>query len=182
MCVPQIADAVSDVAAYRSNLDWTRSYVETFLAERLPGAKIELWFNTKDDFDIPELYLTAIGSSIESGDEGLVGRGNRPNGLIAMRRPYSMEGLCGKNPVYHVGKLYSLVAEEASRALHETFGVPAEVWLVSQEGRQLNDPWQAVVRSSADLPEAEARAVLQKCLDGIPSITDRLLAGQIEPY
>ena len=66
--------------------------------------------NTRDDAARQELYLTAIGSSIESGDEGVVGRGNRANGLISMLRPMSVEGVSGKNPVYHVGKLYNLAA------------------------------------------------------------------------
>ena len=69
---------------------------------------VSVSLNTRDNFDTNELYLTVIGSSIESGDEGLVGRGNRINGLISSGRPMSMEGACGKNPVYHVGKLYNL--------------------------------------------------------------------------
>jgi S-adenosylmethionine synthetase len=64
--------------------------------------------------DIPdrdELYLTYTGSSIESGDEGVVGRGNRVTGLITPLRPMNIEGASGKNPVYHVGKLYNLAAQ-----------------------------------------------------------------------
>jgi S-adenosylmethionine synthetase len=182
LCIPQIAAEVPDAGAYKSNLAWVQLYVERFLADRMPDADAEVWLNTKDDYSIPELYLTAIGSSIESGDEGLVGRGNRPNGLIAMGRPYSMEGVCGKNPVYHVGKLYNLVALEAAQALQAQFGAPVEVWLVSQEGRDLADPWQAVVRSGVDLPAEAVNETLQVCLTMFPAITDRLLAGQIEPF
>jgi S-adenosylmethionine synthetase len=182
VCVPQIAAEVADADAYKTNLAWVHAYVQAFFAERLPDVEAQVWLNTKDDYAIPELYLTAVGSSIESGDEGLVGRGNRPNGLIAMGRPYSMEGLCGKNPVYHVGKLYNLVALEAGQALHRRFHVPVEVWLTSQEGRDLADPWQVVVRSAVELPADGVRETLEECLAMLPTLTDQLLAGQIEPF
>ena len=51
---------------------------------------------------VPQLgahYLTAIGSSIKNGDEGLVGRGNRIQGLISPTRLMSIEGTAGKNPI-----------------------------------------------------------------------------------
>ncbi len=182
LCVPQIAAEVTNAETYKSHLAWVQSYVERFLADRMPDADVQVWVNTKDDYTIPELYLTAIGSSIESGDEGLVGRGNRPNGLIAMGRPYSMEGVCGKNPVYHVGKLYNLVALEAAQALHQRCGAPVEVWLVSQEGRDLADPWQAVVRSGGELTAGVVSETLRECLSMLPVITDRLLAGEMELF
>ena len=67
--------------------------------------------NARDVPEKDELYLTYTGSSIESGDEGVVGRGNRVNGLITPLRPMNLEGANGKNPVYHVGKLYNIAAQ-----------------------------------------------------------------------
>ncbi|MHA1487030.1 MAG: methionine adenosyltransferase, partial [Promethearchaeota archaeon] len=54
------------------------------------------------------LYLTITGTSAEAGDDGEVGRGNRSNGLITPCRPMSLEAVCGKNPINHVGKLYNV--------------------------------------------------------------------------
>jgi S-adenosylmethionine synthetase len=182
LCVPQIADAVPDAAAYGKNLEEIEAQVRAWSEEMLPGYRISLALNTKDDFDRPELYLTAIGSSIESGDEGLVGRGNRINGLIAMCRPYSMEGACGKNPVYHTGKLYGVLAIEAARRLHGLFGQPVNVWLIGQEGRQLDDPWQAAVASRDALPESGVRECLKEVLESLPKVTESLLAGEVELF
>jgi S-adenosylmethionine synthetase len=133
---------------------------------------VALSVNTKDNFDIPELYLTAIGSSIESGDEGLVGRGNRSNGIISMVRPYSMEGAAGKNPVYHVGKLYNVAAQAIAAELVRRFGGRHEVWMVSQEGRALHDPWQIVVRTDSSI----------EILDRLPEFTTSLIDGRIRVY
>ena len=43
------------------------------------------------------------------GDDGQVGRGNRANGLITPYRLMSIEAAAGKNPVTHVGKLYTVL-------------------------------------------------------------------------
>ncbi|MGH3697103.1 MAG: methionine adenosyltransferase [Pseudonocardiaceae bacterium] len=83
-------------------------------AAELPGHKAAFRLNTRDILGQDEIYLTYTGSSIESGDEGLVGCGNRVNGLITPLSPMNLEGANGKNPVYHVGKLYN-VARNRSR-------------------------------------------------------------------
>lgn len=77
--------------------------------------------NARDIVERDELYLTFTGSSIESGDEGLVGRGNRVNGLITPLRAMNLEGANGKNPVYHVGKLYNVAARLIAQRLHRRF-------------------------------------------------------------
>ena len=182
LCIPQIAGAVDDLDAYQSNLASVRDAIVVWVDELLPEVHLSLSLNTKDDVERPELYLTAIGSSIETGDEGLVGRGNRANGLIAMHRPYSMEGVCGKNPVYHVGKLYSLLAFDLARRVGSAFGTRADAWLVGQEGRRLDDPWQVLLRTEATLQEADVRPVVEACLATLPTLTDALIAGEVEAY
>jgi hypothetical protein len=52
--------------------------------------------------------LTVLGTSAEGGDCGEVGRGNRVNGIAASNRPLGLEAAAGKNPVSHVGKIYTL--------------------------------------------------------------------------
>src|SRR5208282_3304614 len=65
--------------------------------------------NTADDPELGRYYLTVTGLSMEAGDDGSVGRGNRANGLITPCRPMSLEASAGKNPVNHVGKIYNLL-------------------------------------------------------------------------
>lgn len=88
------------------------------------------------------MYLTVLGTSAEGADSGQVGRGNRVNGVISLNRPQSMEAHAGKNPISHVGKIYSyfsshLAQQLASRVdgVHEAY-----VHLCSQIGRPINEP------------------------------------------
>lgn len=179
MCVPQIANYVQSTTEYERNLEDVRSDAEAVLRNFF-GNRFTLHLNTRDNPDMGQLYLTATGSSIESGDEGLVGRGNRINGVIANNRPMSMEGANGKNPVYHVGKLYNIAAFRIAQAIHQETGSPAEAYLISQTGRDLLNPWKAYVK--LDQPHAQTEQVVEivrRQLALIPQITEELLRGEI---
>jgi len=118
-CVPQKSAYVPDRAAYLANRDVVGAECRRLLANRFPEASGRIRVNVRDLPERDELYLTVTGSSIESGDEGVVGRGNRVNGLITPLRPMNVEGVAGKNPVYHVGKLYNLLAQRMAARLTE---------------------------------------------------------------
>lgn len=179
MCVPQIANHVSNATEYKENLELVRTDLEQEL-EKFFGKNFTLHLNTRDNFGTGQLYLTATGSSIESGDEGLVGRGNRINGLIANNRPMSMEGANGKNPVYHVGKLYNIAAFRTAKAIYEETGSPAEVFFVSQTGQDLINPWKAYVKlDKKDTPIEGVAGIVRAQLALIPQITEELLRGEI---
>ncbi len=53
-------------------------------------------------------------TSVEMGDDGATGRGNRGNCLITPMRPMSIEAIAGKNPVNHVGKIYNVIAQQVA--------------------------------------------------------------------
>lgn len=178
ICVPQISSEVDGLEAYVSNLvdlnDVLSQVTESYPAE------VHLNLNTGDDYARPELYLTLTGSAIESGDEGVVGRGNRLNGMISMTRPYSLEGVCGKNPLHHVGKLYNVVAMEMARSLHAEFGGPFEVYLVSRKGNPLEQPAVVAVRAPAVLTEADVKRVAGEALGRLGHISDLLISGGLD--
>jgi S-adenosylmethionine synthetase len=181
LCIPQIADFVPSLSAYRENVEEIRAMILDFVSARCDGMKVSLQTNTKDDYELPELYLTALGTSLETGDEGLVGRGNRPNGMISMLRPYSMEGACGKNPVYHAGKIYNAVASEIALRIFTAVDAPIEVWIVSQEGRALSDPWKVVVcHDREEIARAKVEEAVSQVLGDIPSLTEKILRGELE--
>ncbi|WP_053847162.1 methionine adenosyltransferase [Streptomyces sp. NRRL B-24085] len=182
MCLPQIADEVPDLEAYAANIETARGIVSDLAARMLPGHTVELFTNTRDKYDIPELYLTATGSSIESGDEGLVGRGNRANGLIATARPYTMEGVCGKNPVYHTGKIYTVAAQRIADELAAAFDTGFRVWVIGQAGRALDDPWEVVVAHEGPVDANLVEVTVKSVLSNITSITDDLLSASIRLY
>lgn len=65
--------------------------------------------------DIPNkglVYITVTGSSIEHGECGFTGRGNRANGLISPTRWMTIEAISGKSTINHPAKLYSLCSQK----------------------------------------------------------------------
>ncbi len=182
MCIPQVANYVKNIEEYKSNIDKAREYILTIAKEH--GIKnIFFSINTRDNYELNELYLTAIGSSIESGDEGLVGRGNRINGLITPMRPMSMEGASGKNPVYHIGKVYYILANNIAKRIFEKYGAYNEAYVASQSGRDLLDPWIV----SIFLPEgfsdnAGVEEVVKDEINKIAEITKLVINEAIKVY
>jgi S-adenosylmethionine synthetase len=176
LCIPQIGKYVHGVDEYRDNIEKAHAFIRTFAAE-YGITKLEINSNTRDNFETSELYLTATGSSIESGDEGVVGRGNRINKIITPTRPMSMEGASGKNPVYHIGKLYYVAAHQLADNIYKEFHIPNEVFLVSQSGRLLKDPWMVVLSVPHDFTDHRAlEEFVHSQAELIPAITDQLLA------
>jgi S-adenosylmethionine synthetase len=151
--------------------------------------KLDVAVNTLDDPSrgAGGMYLTVLGTSAEGADGGQVGRGNRVNGLISLHRPMSTEAAAGKNPVSHVGKIYNLLAHQmAGRIFDLVPGVEeAAVWLCSQIGRRLDDPWSVAVQvvpkpdvSKADL-EAAIQNIVSAELRGMSAFVERLVRGEL---
>lgn len=148
---------------------------------------VDVVVNAADDVGRGSVYLTVTGTSAEAGDDGQVGRGNRACGLITPYRPMTLEAACGKNPVTHVGKLYSILAERvAVRLCSERPEISAaECVLVSRIGHAVTDPQVADVAvtmrdASMPLPAAEdLEPILRRVLDATPALRDDLLAGRV---
>lgn len=181
LCVPQIAKYTPDLETYVERKRFLIEVIENKVAEIAPNHRLTVSLNTRDDHDKQELYLTAIGTALESGDEGVVGRGNRITGTISVLRPMSMEGVAGKNPVYHIGKLYNLLARKAAIELYEITGSPTTVTLVSQSGRDLEDPWFAAVDQArrTQVDEKLVRKVVESVMGSIDDVRAALLEDKL---
>lgn len=178
MCIPQLADFVNSAQEYKNNIEKARGDINNIF--KINNISVyELNINTRDSEEKNEFYLTAIGSSIESGDEGLVGRGNRINRLITPNRIMSMEGAAGKNPVYHIGKVYHLFAHKLSHEIFEKFGIENSLSIVSQSGRDLNDPWIISCECTQPLGDNKKQLVenfMRNNIQNIKEITKEILA------
>lgn len=180
LAVPQKCAHVASRTEYLANKDAVLAECHQLASRYLPETQARFRLNARDLPERDELYLTYSGSSIESGDEGVVGRGNRVNGLITPLRPMNVEGANGKNPVYHVGKLYNVAANRIAQRLHEATGGYVEVHLISATGQRLDRPWRVLVRlaeDSEDLADEKLRTLLLETLDAFPTLTDELLSG-----
>ncbi|MFQ5480103.1 MAG: methionine adenosyltransferase, partial [Thermodesulfobacteriota bacterium] len=131
-------------------------------------------------------YLTLLGTSAEDGDSGEVGRGNSVRGVIAVNRPGTAEAAAGKNPVSHVGKIYSilsqLIADEIFNA--ELAVKEARVWLLSQIGTPVNDPasiYVEVIPSETGFNTEEAsgriKTIVEASLTSINELRESLIRG-----
>ncbi len=112
-------------------------------ATKLTRREVSIDVNTADDPELGRFYLTVTGCSMEAGDDGSVGRGNRANGLITPCRPMSLEASAGKNPINHVGKIYNLLGNLiANDIVKETNGNVKEVHvkILSQIGKPVDQP------------------------------------------
>jgi hypothetical protein len=69
------------------------------------------------------------------------------------------EAANGKNPLYHVGKLYNVAANRNAARLHEATGANAEVHLISATGQRLDRPWRILIR----LPRTAAHSPTTSC-------------------
>jgi S-adenosylmethionine synthetase len=137
------------------------------------------------------IYLTVTGTSIEMGDDGATGRGNRGSGLITPMRPMTMEAIAGKNPVSHVGKIYNVMAQRAAAEIAELDGVEeAYVTFVSKIGSPISQPLlrSAQISGKTELPEVPP--AMQSKIDGIldywlertESLTDQFIEGKLTIY
>ncbi|MFD7917737.1 methionine adenosyltransferase [Streptomyces sp. NPDC059740] len=180
LCVPQKSRHVASRAEYIRNAETVLAECYRMAALRLPDAGASFRLNARDVPEKDELYLTYTGSSIESGDEGVVGRGNRVNGLITPLRPMNLEGANGKNPVYHVGKLYNIAAQRLARRLYEATGEYAEVHLVSTTGQRLDEPWRILVRLASPAVEMDKiQALVAEAMSEFPALTDELVSDGV---
>jgi S-adenosylmethionine synthetase len=175
--VPQVSSEVNSAEEYFAHLEEIRTRMTSTFCDEFGSSQVRLSLNPGDDLQRQMLYMKYTGSSVESGDEGVVGRGNRIGGLMAACRPYSMEGLGGKNPAYHAGKLYSAAAWDIAQRVWAELEVPSEVFVVSQMDRPLNDPWLVTVRCYGRPSKEEVRSIVEQTVTDVKGLTTRILSG-----
>jgi S-adenosylmethionine synthetase len=161
--------------------------VMSFLSRRSTMDKISFDLNTLDEpgRGVGGIYLSVLGTSAESGDSGQIGRGNKVNGVISINRPMGTEAAAGKNPVAHVGKIYTIFTHQVAQKVYdEVEGIrEVYVWMVSQIGKPIDEPVTAAeimlakgARKSA--VERRVREVLDRELAGIHVFCRELAEGK----
>ena len=181
---------VKDHSEYQSIKEQLKSKVLDN-ATKLTDKKVQVYVNTGDSEAEHVEYLTVTGLSLENGDDGSVGRGNRVNGLITPYRAMSMEAAAGKNPVTHVGKLYNVLANLiAGDVVKEADGDIEEVLvrIVSQIGREISDPHVASVQAiyasgvQASKYEGKIRSIVDDRLSRVSELTNQFVEGKLSVF
>jgi S-adenosylmethionine synthetase len=185
-----VGSEVADGDAYQSVCETIRDQVAD-LATKLTTRTVSIDVNTADDPELGRYYLTVTGCSMEAGDDGSVGRGNRVNGLITPCRPMSLEAAAGKNPVNHVGKIYNLLSNLiAQDVVKETGGNVNEIHvrILSQIGKPVDQPQ---VASLQILPadgvklaavRKQAEAIANQWFENIGTLPQKLLTGKLNVF
>jgi S-adenosylmethionine synthetase len=181
---------LADADEYQSVCDTIKDQTAD-LATKLTTRNVDIDVNTADDPELGRYYLTVTGCSMEAGDDGSVGRGNRVNGLITPNRPMSLEAAAGKNPVNHVGKIYNLLSNLiAQDVVKEAGGNVKEIHvrILSQIGKPVDQPQVASlqilpadgVKLAAVRKNAEGLA--NRWFENIDTIPQKLLTGKLNVF
>lgn len=184
-----IGSEIKDKSHYISVIDDLKELVHKN-AMKYTKKEITVDINTADDYKREIYYLTVTGLSMENGDDGSVGRGNRVNGLITPNRPMSMEASAGKNPITHVGKLYNILAMKIAEEVVKISNDIAEchVRIVSQIGKPIDEPngcsVQLIMEKGANIKKVskDAERIADEWLSNINSLTDMIINNKIDVF
>ena len=145
-----VSKFINSTDEYMKYKERVRNDVLAF-SKRITNKGVSVVINNGDSGADGSVYITKSGLSCEAGDDGSVGRGNRVNGIITPFRHMSLEAAYGKNPINHVGKIYSVVADRiAADIIKEQPDIgECTVYMVSQIGRRIDDPKNVQIEISA---------------------------------
>ena len=164
---------------------WLVTHLRSRLV-KLHDVTVEMNMLDRRGMGISGTYLSVLGTSAEDADSGEVGRGNQVNGIIALNRPRGSEAAAGKNPVSHVGKIYSVLAHLlAAQLYNEVPGLQqAVVWLCSRIGDPIDHPQMTSVQVQLQKPTKLAdvtdpiRRIITRELSRMPSFCQELVSGK----
>jgi S-adenosylmethionine synthetase len=140
--LPFIAALVTSRTHYLERVAAIETSLQTWAAERM-NSPTDVVVNLEKTSG--RSYLTVTGTVADTGDVGVVGRGNRTNGLITPMRPMSIEAAAGKNPLDHSGKIYAVIAQRLAAEVAQLSETTAEVYIVTAKERPLSDPDEVLI-------------------------------------
>ena len=182
-CVPLISKYVNDIVDYKNKLNNVKSDIKREIQKKFKNNSIKIYLNTRDNFENNDLYLTLTGSAIESGDEGAVGRGNRSRGVIPFSRNFSMEAACGKNPVYHTGKLFTAIGDVISENIYEKYKIQNVVYCTSKMGDNIEEPWNISIELNRKISKNDEEIIndmVNEVLKNHYKITEKIINKEIK--
>lgn len=169
LCVPFISSKTYDRNFYLEKLDFIQSQLKKIVQNLLRDKfNISISLNT-GDFNLlgkskerSGYYFSASGSALDYGEEGVVGRGNRSRGVISCLRPNSTDAIHGKNPSFHVGKVYAYFGDQISKAIAKEMGCECTIILATQNKRPIGSPQKIIIYTSEKRSEKKIRKIIEK--------------------
>jgi S-adenosylmethionine synthetase len=145
---------------------------------------VSVEINPDDRYEDNSVYLTVMGSSIEHGDCGISGRGNRIMGINSANRPMCIETVPGKLWL-HPGKLYNLIARNVAEELaNDLSAKEVNVRILGKVGEPVSNP--EIVHVEINPPESLNRLKIDETVkywfENLDKIKEQVLSGRIELF
>ncbi len=142
LCVPAMSLFTASYEAYHKLMAEHEKNLQFLADTLLAGSELQSMIRINP---YQKKYMLGLGSCIECGEEGIVGRGNNINGIISTHRIHTLESWAGKNPVYHTGRVYVYMTAKLARSISERFSVKCTVTAITRCGDSLFPPYRLMV-------------------------------------
>lgn len=129
----RITIAKAFIARTRDEYDNLKMSFIKDIETKFKSKKVTIIVNNADNENT--CFMTKRGSSVEAGDSGMTGRGNRLNGLITPFRYMTLEAYSGKNNQTHIGKIYQKLAIDLAKKKKK------DIVIYNDIGGDLNEPF-----------------------------------------
>lgn len=162
-CIPVIASQTPSQKHYEERIGEIEDMLDRQVGNILSGT---LFTHVTKVNPIPGgrhgVYLSAVGSCIDCGEEGVVGRGNTNQGVISVFRPHTMEAPAGKNPVYHTGRVIGVLVSRLARSVFEEMGVRCTVVAMTKNNHSLLPPSLLSVQGDTEVNRLELEKLVSE--------------------
>ena len=169
LCVPFISQNTLSKNFYLEKLKFFQSELKKVAYHIVNNRfKVDILLNAQD-FGLltktrarSSYYFSYSGSALDYGEEGVVGRGNRARGVRSCLRPNSTDAIHGKNPSFHVGKVYTYFADQISKAIAEEMNCECTVILGTQNKRPVNSPQRIFIYTTRKENQKKIAEIIER--------------------
>ena len=94
-----------------------------------------------------------------------------------------MEAPCGKNPVYHTGKIFTAIGDKLSKIIYEKYNIENVVYCTSKMGDSIEEPWNVSVELNKNTTakiKKEINELVKEEIKKHYEITEQLISQQIK--
>lgn len=157
LCVPTISIRTASYEQYRELIRYHETNLQKLAEEIVASYKLNVSIRVNPH----RLYMLGIGSCIECGEEGIVGRGNTISGIIPCHRVHTQESWAGKNPVYHTGRVMGYLTAKLAQAISSKLAVKCTVSALTQGGDSLIPPRFLGISVDREIEPVEIECVIE---------------------
>lgn len=152
MCVPVMANRIANLDDYYEKVREIEQLLQIEANSQVEGTGLRATVKVNpSNADLPRLYILGIGSCVEGGEEGVVGRGNDNNGVISVFRAHSVEAPNGKNPKYHTGRVLGYLTTKLANKIYSKLGVKCTVLALTENGMSLVPPSRLIIQLDREI-------------------------------